>query len=138
MMVNKGYVSAKVVSISDGRSSALSTLPYITSDKQVGISLSGAKADEFKSLVSVGSTIEFRCDMTIEGEDTKPIYTQCSSMFELMKNGLDNCRLSRLIMILQQGILVWFLSSARTRRLSGLCRRMEDRIGFLAESVIAR
>ena len=90
MMVNKGYASAKVVSVSDGRSSALSTLPYITSDKQVGISLSGAKADEFKSLVSVGSTIEFRCDMTIEGEDTKPIYTQCSSMFELMKNGLDN------------------------------------------------
>ena len=90
MMVNKGYASAKVVSISDGRSSALSTLPYITSDKQVGISLSGAKADEFKLLVSVGSTIEFRCDMTIEGEDTKPIYTQCSSMFELMKNGLDN------------------------------------------------
>lgn len=90
MMVNKGYASAKVVSISDGRSSALSNLPYITSDKQVGISLSGAKADELKSLVSVGSTIEFRCDMTIEGEDTKPIYTQCSSMFELMKNGLDN------------------------------------------------
>ena len=90
MKVNVGYASAKVVSISDGRSSALSNLPYITSDKQVGISLSGAKAEEFSTLVSVGSTVEFRCDMTIEGEDTKPIYTQCSSMFELMKNGMDN------------------------------------------------
>ncbi len=28
--------------------------------------------------------------MTIEGETTRPIYTQCSSMFELMKDGKDN------------------------------------------------
>ena len=90
MKVNVGYASAKVVSISDGRSSSLSNLPYITSDKQVGISLSGAKADEFKALVSVGSTIEFRCDMTIEGETTRPIYTQNSSMYQLMKDGVNN------------------------------------------------
>ena len=90
MMVNVGYASAKVVSISDGRSSSLSNPPYITSDKQVGISLSGAKADEFKALVSVGSTIEFRCDMTIEGETTRPIYTQNSSMYQLMKDGVNN------------------------------------------------
>lgn len=90
MKVNKGYASATVVSISDGRSSALTDLPYITSDRQIGISLSGAKADEFKTLVSVGSTVEFCCDMTIEGEDTRPIYTQCSSMFELMKDGASN------------------------------------------------
>ena len=90
MKVNAGYAAAKVVSISDGRTSALSTPPYITSDKQVGISLSGSKAEEFKSLVSVGSTVEFRCDMTIDGETTRPIYAQCSSMFHLMKNGVDN------------------------------------------------
>lgn len=90
MKVNMGYASAKVVSISDGRSSALSNLPYITSDRQIGISLSGAKAEEFRTLVSVGSTVEFCCDMTIEGETTRPIYTQCSSMFELMKDGKDN------------------------------------------------
>ena len=90
MKVNAGYAAAKVVSIADGRSSSLSNPPYITSDKQVGISLSGAQAEEFKTLVSVGSTVEFRCDMTIEGETTRPIYTQCSSMFELMKNGADN------------------------------------------------
>lgn len=90
MKVNMGYAPAKVVSISDGRSSALTSLPYITSDKQVGISLSGDQADAFKALVSVGSTVEFCCDMTIEGETTRPIYTQCSSMFELMKDGKDN------------------------------------------------
>lgn len=90
MKVNVGYAAAKVVSISDGRSSALSSAPYITSDKQVGISLSGAKADTFKSLVSVGSTVEFRCDMTIEGETTRPIYTQNSSMYQLMKDGVNN------------------------------------------------
>ena len=90
MKVNVGYAEAKVVSILDGRSSALSSTPYITSDKQVGISLSGAKADAFGALVSVGSTVEFRCDMTIEGETTRPIYTQNSSMYQLMKDGVDN------------------------------------------------
>lgn len=90
MTVNTGFAAAKVVSISDGRTSALENPPYITSDKQVGISLSGAKADAFASLVSVGSTVEFCCDMTIEGETTRPIYTQNSSMFHLMKNGVDN------------------------------------------------
>ena len=90
MKVNVGYASAKVVSISDGRSSALSNPPYITSDKQVGISLSGAKADEFRALISVGSTVEFRCDITIEGETTRPIYTQNSSMYQLMKDGVNN------------------------------------------------
>lgn len=90
MTVNTGYAAAKVVSIYDGRSSALSELPYITSDKQVGISLSGAKADEFGALVSVGATVEFCCDMTIEGETTRPIYTQNSSMYQLMKDGVNN------------------------------------------------
>ena len=90
MKVNVGYAEAKVVSIHDGRSSALASTPYITSDKQVGISLSGAKADAFKALVSVGSTVEFRCDVTIEGETTRPIYTQNSSMYQLMKDGVNN------------------------------------------------
>ena len=90
MKVNVGYAEAKVVSVLDGRSSALSSVPYITSDKQIGISLSGAKADAFGALVSVGSTVEFRCDMTIEGETTRPIYTQNSSMYQLMKDGVDN------------------------------------------------
>ena len=90
MKVNTGYAAAKVLSISDGRATALSAPPYITSQNQVGVSLSGAKAEQFGALVSVGSTIEVRCDMTIEGETTRPIATQVSSMFQLMKNGADN------------------------------------------------
>ena len=90
MTVNNGYAAAKVVSIADGRNAPLANPPYVTSDRQVGISLSGAKADAFASLVSVGSTVEFRCDMTIEGETTRPIYTQNSSMYHLLKDGVNN------------------------------------------------
>lgn len=90
MTVNNGYAAAKIISISDGRDEALSNPPYITSDKQVGISLSGAKADAFSALVSVGSTVEFRCDLTIEGETTRPIWTQNSSMFHMLKDGVNN------------------------------------------------
>ena len=90
MGVNTGYAAAKVISISDGRSSALTEAPYVTSKKQVAISMSGAKADAVSALLSVGSTIELRCDMTIEGETTRPIYTQNSSMFHMLKNGVDN------------------------------------------------
>lgn len=90
MTVNNGYAAAKIISISDGRDQALANPPYITSGKQVGISLSGAKADAFSALVSVGSTVEFRCDLTIEGETTRPIYTQNSSMFHMLKDGVNN------------------------------------------------
>lgn len=90
MGVNTGYAQAKVVSVSDGRTSPLSLAPYITSKNQVGISLSGSEAEEIFSMVSVGSVIEFRCDMTIEGETTRPIYTQNSSMFHMLKNGVNN------------------------------------------------
>ena len=90
MTVNNGYAAAKIISISDGRDQALANPPYITSDKQVGISLSGAKADAFSALVTVGSVVEFRCDMTIEGETTRPIWTQNSSMFHMLKDGVNN------------------------------------------------
>lgn len=90
MKVNCGYASAKVISIADGRADALEELPYITAGNQIGIALSGAKADEFASQVNVGSVIGFRCDMTIEGETTRPIYTQNSTMYHIMKDGQDN------------------------------------------------
>lgn len=90
MKVNQGYASAKVISIADGRTDALDELPYITADNQIGIALSGEKADEFASLVTVGTLMEFRCDMTIEGETTRPVHTQNSSMYHIMKDGEDN------------------------------------------------
>ncbi len=90
MIVNGGYASAKVVKIADGRSAALDEAPYITSEKQIGMSLSGNEADVFGSRVSVGSTIEFSCEIAIEGEATRPIYTQNSTMFHILKDGKDN------------------------------------------------
>ncbi len=90
MTVNNGYASAKVVSVKDGRTTALSEAPYITAQNQIGIALSGSTADAIKNLVSVGTKIEFRADMTIEGETTRPIYTQNSSMYHIMKDGQDN------------------------------------------------
>lgn len=89
MKVNLGYAAAKVVSIADGRTSPLARQPYIDADNQIGISLSGAKADEFASLVSVGTELKFRCDMSIDGE-YKPIYTQNSTMYHIFKDGQDN------------------------------------------------
>ena len=90
MKVNQGYASAKIVSIVDGRTDALEELPYITDGNQIGISLSGAEADEFASMVSVGSVIGLRCDIAIEGEKTRPVLTQNSSMYHIMKDGEDN------------------------------------------------
>lgn len=90
MKVNKGYAAAKVVSIADGRSSKLEQLPYIAEGNRVGIALSGAKADEFAALASVGAEIQLRCDITIEGETTRPVMTQNSTMYHLMKDGQDN------------------------------------------------
>ena len=90
MEVNKGYAAAKVVNIFDGRSSALAELPYITSDKQVGIALSGSEADAVKGAVSKGDDIRLKCDMEIDGNIRKPVLTQNSSMFRIMLDGKDN------------------------------------------------
>ena len=90
MKVNCGYAAATVTSIVDGRSSALTLAPYVTAKNQVVVSLSGDKANAVSALVQVGSTIEFKCDMTIEGETTRPIYTQNSTMYHLYKDGVNN------------------------------------------------
>lgn len=90
MKVNCGYAAARVVSISDGRTSPLSSAPYITQSGRVGIALSGTPATNFLSLISVGSEISLRCDVAVEGEVTRPILTQNAAMFSIMKNGEDN------------------------------------------------
>ncbi len=90
MIVNGGYASAKVVKVADGRSAPLDEAPYITAENQIGLSLSGNEADIFFTNATVGSTIELRCDITIEGEEFKPIYTQNSTMFHILKDGKDN------------------------------------------------
>lgn len=90
MTVNTGYAKATVISIKDGRGTKLTEAPYITSDRQVGIALSGAQADTFYGKVKEGDTVELRCDITIEGGITKPIHTQNSTMFRIMLDGKDN------------------------------------------------
>lgn len=89
MKVNQGYADAKVTAIHDGRTTHLTSLPYITSTKQVGIALSGAQASSFLSKVSVGATISLRCDITVGGS-TKPVFSQVSTMYKLMTDGKDD------------------------------------------------
>lgn len=90
MEVNCGYAEAKILSINDGRSNALATLPYITEPGKIGLAISGADASEIMRLVSVGSVIELRCDIAVDGDASRPVLTQNSSMFHIMKDGKDN------------------------------------------------
>lgn len=87
MEVNAGYAAARVVDIRDGRTGSI-TLPYLTAKNQVGIALSGEMASAWKAKVKVGDTVEFRCDISVDGV-SKPILTQVSTMYQLMTDGQD-------------------------------------------------
>ena len=89
MLVNKGYAAARVVDIQDGRSTPLSSRPYVTSKSRVGIALSGDMAASLMAFLKVGDTVEFRCDISIDGDASKGILTLDSTMFQLMTNGQD-------------------------------------------------
>lgn|GEM_PF-1532556 len=91
MMVNTGYAPATVVEIRDGRTTPLSasSLPYQTSKKRVVISMSGDMASEWSTFIQTGATVEFKCDISIDSDASKPIYTLNSSMYLLMNNGQD-------------------------------------------------
>ena len=87
--VNTGYHTAKVTAIKDGRSTALASdaLPYITDKKTIGLQIRGDVADAVKAALKVGDEIEIKCDITIDGNITKPIYTMNSSMYQFLVNG---------------------------------------------------
>ena len=85
--VNTGWAEAKVVSVSDGRTSKLTALPYISAANQVGFAVSGSAANTLAAL-KAGDTVRLKFDMTIDGE-SKPIRTQNSSMYKLMTDGKD-------------------------------------------------
>ena len=89
MRVNRGYVSASVVSIMDGRSTPLTDLPYISAENRIGIALSGDYAAEWAASVKPGDTVEFRCDIAIDGDSSKPILSLGSTMYQLMTDGED-------------------------------------------------
>ena len=89
MLVNKGYAAARVVEIRDGRNTPLGSKPYITAKNRVGISLSGDMAASLMAFVKVGDTVELRCDISIDGDASKPILTLDSTMYQLMSDGKD-------------------------------------------------
>jgi hypothetical protein len=89
MLVNKGYAAARVVEIRDGRNTPLSQKPYITDKNRVGIALSGEMAENLIAFLKVGDTVEFKCDISIDGDASKPILTLDSTMYQLMTDGQD-------------------------------------------------
>lgn len=89
MTVNTGYAAAKVVDIRDGRTTPLTSLPYITAKNRIGIALSGDMASLWSAFIKVGDTVELRCDIAVDGDASKPILTQNSSMYLLMTDGQD-------------------------------------------------
>lgn len=89
MKVNCGYADAVVKAVYDGRSDRLTDLPYLTGSDEVGISLSGTPASEISGSVKAGDVIRLRCDIKIDGDASRPIYTQNSTMYQLMSEGRD-------------------------------------------------
>ena len=89
MKVNAGYAQAKVVGIADGRDTYISNLPYITQEGRVGIAVSGSYASQLAT-VKTGDTIEFKCEITVAGHATTPIFSLESTMFQFMDKGEDS------------------------------------------------
>jgi exopolysaccharide biosynthesis protein len=86
--VNTGWAEAVVKAMHNGTGNPLSEVPYLSSAKEVGFAVSGSTAQALLSSLKPGDTVRLKFDMSIEGE-TKPIYTQNSSMYRLMENGQD-------------------------------------------------
>ncbi len=86
MKVNEDWAEAKVTGVYDGRTESLSEPPYLTSEKSVAIQAWGSKADEFSAL-KAGDIIKLKAVMTVENEETKPIFTQNSTMWHYVTDG---------------------------------------------------
>ena len=86
--LNTGWAEAFVKAMYDGTATPLSAAPYLTSANEVGFAVSGSSAQALLSTLKAGDTVRLKFDMSIDGE-TKPIFTQNSSMYRLMENGAD-------------------------------------------------
>ena len=86
--VNTGWAEAIVKDMHNGTGTPLSSAPYLSSAKEVGLAVSGSTAQALLSSLKAGDTVRLKFDMSIEGE-TKPISTQNSSMYRLMEDGKD-------------------------------------------------
>lgn len=87
--VNNGFADATVTAIYDGRTTALDKAPYLDAADEVAIQITGDKAAEIAASLKVGDTVKLKADIAVGGQ-TKPIYTQNSTMFQFLKNGKDN------------------------------------------------
>lgn len=89
MTVNTGYVSARIKEIRDGRRNVIE-LPYVTAKNQIVIALSGDPAVKWAEKAKVGDAVELMCEISIDGDASKPIFTQVSSKYQYMVDGQDN------------------------------------------------
>ena len=86
MKVNEGYAEASVTAIHNGLVTPLDKAPYLETDDQVAIQITGDKATEIAAAIKVGDVVKLKADVTVDGL-TKPIYTQNSTMFQFLKDG---------------------------------------------------
>ena len=86
--VNTGWAEAVVKEMHNGTGTPLSSAPYLSSEKEVGFAVSGSSAQALLSSLKAGDSIRLKFNMSVDGE-TKPVYTQNSSMYRLMENGQD-------------------------------------------------
>lgn len=85
--IDSQWAEAKVVNVYDGRKTPLSSLPYLSDATQVGFAVSGSTAYSLASL-KAGDSIRLNFSMKVGGV-SKPVSSQFSSMFQLMKDGAD-------------------------------------------------
>lgn len=85
MTVNNGWAEAEVISVADGRTTALAEAPYLKERNEVTIQAFGSQADELASLKE-GDKIRLSSQLTIDGE-AKPIHTQNSTMWHYITDG---------------------------------------------------
>jgi exopolysaccharide biosynthesis protein len=91
MLVNKGFVDATITNIIDGRQGGIAEAPYVTSDNQWVLQLTGAKASTLAAALTVGETVKIRSDVYIDSNpSTPPIVTHNSSMYRFLQNGAWN------------------------------------------------
>lgn len=88
LTVNDGWFEATVTAIADGRTTQLAEAPYLTTDDEWAVQLTGAAAEAVAGKLSVGSTLRVRADVEVDGVST-PILTQNSTMYHLLDDGVD-------------------------------------------------
>lgn len=94
LQVNEGWCEGTIEKIDDGRTSPLSEAPYLTANDEWAIQLTGDVAASISAVASVGAAVSIRADISVDGSSSKPILTQNSSMFQFLKDGVDNTALT--------------------------------------------